>query len=316
MRNFLKNLGEVQNITGTTATVVINTTETQKLMSIAALCTANVTEDTEGSRAAPNKATMLLQYSHVKMYINNNLQRGEQTLAELFEDHEMRGYTVEDGEIPIHFARDERALSAGQDATAFITGVGDQLRLEFTCIGGFNRLMTIENEVKAIEGVNKNPNFDPSSNDPAKGPHSLYKKGRNGQTVYTEFGMLKNRKKRQLIETIKESEILSGSSEHTINPDQHDISCIKFRSGDLNSLRVFRGNDQKYYGSPARFDVWMKRHMYVPQTDVVHFMPEAYAGGRFQDLYQFRGKQLRFELDMAVAGAIPIRIHRIGDAIR
>jgi hypothetical protein len=284
MRQFLENLVPFRGVASAApATVEIVTPEPMRLHGI----NLKYTSDIAGTVARRTKAQMLTEVSKVELFINNKLQR-DLPIAELFEDEEMRGRTIEDGIIPIRFSRDERDLSLGRDATSFFTEVGDELRVKVTLLASTTPDLVAELVAEPFaEGEVRN--------------------------------ILKRRQNMQLVESVVRTvENINKTGVQTIFEEGNgrDLSCLKIRSANVSQIAVYRGVDKKWEGIPADFDRWMKEQGYTPQAGVIHFFPEAYGGGRFQDIYQFRGQKLRIEVTMTAATAFDVVKHEIGDAIR
>lgn len=248
--------------------------------------------DNAGTVQRRNKATMLAEIDYVELYINNKLQR-KLEIAKLFEDWELRGNTVEDGIIPIAFSRDERTLSVERDATAAFLGVGDTFRVDVKLKASTDPRLTAWIIIEPFDDAND----------------------------YAELRdiLQKRRGMRQLIETVRTDTVnvaATGKLTFSLSGQGRDISFIKFRTTNCTYMTVYRGTEKKWEGRPADFDRMLDQKVYVPQAGVIHWSPEAFGGGRVPDWYQFRGKLLRFELEMSAAVPFDAEIYEVGDAVR
>ncbi len=287
MRQNLENLNPFHGVvSGGKATCEIHVPEPMRCHKIELIFES----DNSGTVERRTKAVMLTQVDYVEIFINNKPQR-KMTVAEIFEDLEMRGFTIEDGKIPLVFSRDERQLGVERDATALFLGVGDSVRVSV-------KLLTCTTPtLKAHLRVEP---FDDKDN-------------------YGQLQKILKNRTRQVIESVRSDVVTvsaTGKLNFSLTSQGRDLSCVKLRTANADYITIYRGVDKKWEGTPADFDEWMKEQGYTPQSGVIHFFPEAYGGGRLYDWYQYRGKQLRFELNMTSATSFQADIYEVGDAVR
>lgn len=264
--------------------------------------------------ARRTKAQMLLEIDYIELICNTKVFR-KIPIAEVFEDYERIGETVKDGVIPLLFSDKSMSNEAGQDAFAFILaskeqGFGDKLKVKVKLLASTDP----ELEARNIWETIGDGNFE----------HMLKTRGTHHGQPLLEVDSKGNVKRarggtRQMVLNSRNDTVSPGKTgKHRIalTGEGRNPLWLHMRSTDFDYLEIFRGSEKLWDGEDVDFTNDLVGSDYVAITGLLSFSPMMLSGGRFNDQYVFKGKNLYLDLNMTAATAFDIRVDEYGDVAR
>jgi hypothetical protein len=251
-----------------------------------------------GAEVRSTKAEMLAKVVMVELF-NNTRRIRELPIAEIFEDMERIGGTVHDGIMRIHFSQDDRNLSNGQDATALLLSPNkedlftDRLSIKITLAAAVTPSMLVRLRWEKIDNA-EHANIISIRRKHSKGVQQIIASNRRDTVNITKTGVTRI----------------------TLKDEGRNMSWLHMRTTDMLDLAIYRGNEPLWRGTVADFENDLVDGEYVLQAGVLSFSPEMLTGGRFGDIYQYRGKPLHIDANMGVAASFVMRVDEIGDVPR